>query len=151
MSRQVTINNYLTMSMEGQMKETVSTPHSSIQDDEEAPLLGQKRVYRACGVCRVLREVKAFFVREDGESGHAVHYHSLSLVKRALLFLPALQTTTLMELVNTTVLSVNSAWLQEHLVLLLFIPVISAVAGNVSVHCTGSTSSLFDLFTSIKE
>ncbi len=60
---------------------------------------------------------------------------------RALRFLPALLLTLALELVNTAVLGSNQSWLRDHWLLVMFMPVISALAGNIGLQTSSSVSS----------
>ncbi len=60
---------------------------------------------------------------------------------RGLRFLPALLLTLALELVNTAVLGSNQSWLRDHWLLVMFMPVISALAGNIGLQTSSSVSS----------
>jgi cation transporter-like permease len=60
---------------------------------------------------------------------------------RALRFLPALLLTLGLELVNAAVVGSSQSWLRDHWLLVMFMPVISALAGNIGLQTSSSVSS----------
>ena len=61
---------------------------------------------------------------------------------RSLRFLPALLLTLGLETVNSAVLGENQAWLKHHWILVMAMPVISALAGNIGLQTSSSISSM---------
>jgi Mg/Co/Ni transporter MgtE len=61
---------------------------------------------------------------------------------RSLRFLPALLLTLGLETVNSAVLGENQSWLQNHWILVMAMPVISALAGNIGLQTSSSISSM---------
>ncbi len=61
---------------------------------------------------------------------------------RSLRFLPALLLTLGLETVNSAVLGENQSWLQNHWILVMSMPVISALAGNIGLQTSSSISSV---------
>lgn len=64
---------------------------------------------------------------------------------RALRFFPALFITFCIELGNSLVLGHNQDLLASHFTLVLFIPVISAIAGNIGLQTSSSVTSFLNL------
>jgi len=64
---------------------------------------------------------------------------------RAARFFPALFITFAIELGNTVVLGDNQEVLSKHFTLVLFIPVISAIAGNIGLQTSSSVTSYLNL------
>jgi len=67
------------------------------------------------------------------------------VIVRALRFFPALFITFCIELGNSLVLGHNGDMLRDHFTLVLFIPVISAIAGNIGLQTSSSVTSFLNL------
>jgi len=86
----------------------------------------------------------AFFFSDTGESYVDVLL-SASFLLRAAKFLPALLITFGIELANSAVLGDNQDILRNHFTLVLFIPVISAIAGNIGLQTSSSVTAYINL------
>jgi len=86
----------------------------------------------------------AYFKSEKGDSyvDTLLKYNALI---RSLKFFPALFITFLIELGNSFVLGNNQDVLSKHFTLVLFIPVISAIAGNIGLQTSSSVTSFLNL------
>jgi len=80
-----------------------------------------------------------------GKDGYVYSLLKLNFFFRALKFLPALLITYGIELVNSANLGSNSTILQNHFSLLIFEPVLSAIAGNIGLQTSSSISSYINL------
>jgi len=98
-------------------------------DDEEKSTFA-----RVCG----------FFFSDTDESYVDVLLAS-NFFYRALKFLPALIITFGIELGNSAVLGSNQDTLEHHFTLVLFIPVISAIAGNIGLQTSSSVTAYINL------
>jgi len=81
-------------------------------------------------------------------SGNTIYVLSLlsyNSLLRMLKFSPALLLTYIMEVINGAVININSDWLQQHFMLIVFIPVISAIAGNIGLQTSSSISSYINV------
>lgn len=121
--------------------------YSNVQTEENtatfvlvdtAPLLPKESTgnifSRTCG----------FFFSESEESYVDVLL-SANFLLRALKFLPALLITFGIELANSAVLGDNQTILQKHFTLVLFIPVMSAIAGNIGLQTSSSVTAYINL------
>mmetsp|Transcript_16308 Transcript_16308/g.27921 ORF Transcript_16308/g.27921 Transcript_16308/m.27921 type:complete len:336 (+) Transcript_16308:95-1102(+) len=75
----------------------------------------------------------------------AEQFIHLQVVLRALRFVPALALTFGIELFNGSVLDMNAEWLANHFILVAFIPIISAMAGNIGLQTSSSISALINV------
>jgi len=107
---------------------------------EKAPLISKEReedqnfVQRACG----------FFFSDTGDS-YVDTLLRANAVLRAIKFFPALLITFGIELGNSAVLGKNQNLLSTHFTLVLFIPVISAIAGNIGLQTSSSVTAYINL------
>lgn len=101
----------------------------------------EKNVFqRACG----------FFFSDTSDS-YVDQLLSSNFLYRALKFLPALIITFGIELANSAVLGNNQDILEKHFTLVLFIPVISAIAGNIGLQTSSSVTAYINLRLVAKE
>jgi len=77
--------------------------------------------------------------------GYVYSLLKLNIFMRALKFLPALLITYGIELFNSANLGSNQTILQNHFSLLIFEPVLSAIAGNIGLQTSSSVSSFINL------
>jgi len=77
--------------------------------------------------------------------GYVYSLLKLNFFMRALKFLPALLITYGIELFNSANLGSNQAILSNHFSLLIFEPVLSAIAGNIGLQTSSSVSSYINL------
>jgi len=116
--------------------------------DEKSPLMEKKEeeekeqnaFQRAC----------TFFFSEGNESYVDTLLKS-NFFFRAVKFFPALLITFGIELGNSAVLSKNQDVLNDHFTLVLFIPVISAIAGNIGLQTSSSVTAYINLQNDRKE
>jgi len=92
----------------------------------------------------VFARVCGFFFSDTEESYVDVLLAS-NFLFRALKFLPALIITFGIELANSAVLGDNQETLERHFTLVLFIPVISAIAGNIGLQTSSSVTAYINL------
>lgn len=90
------------------------------------------------------RLYRNYFKSEDGDS-YVDTLLKLNAFLRALKFFPALFITFAIELGNSFVLGHNQDILSKHFTLVLFIPVISAIAGNIGLQTSSSVTSFLNL------
>jgi len=86
---------------------------------------------------------RAYFA-EKGES-YVDTLLAANVLVRAIKFFPALFITFAIELGNSYVLGDNQDVLSKHFTLVLFIPVISAIAGNIGLQTSSSVTSYLNL------
>jgi Mg/Co/Ni transporter MgtE len=86
---------------------------------------------------------RAYFA-DNGES-YADALLAANAFMRAARFFPALFITFCIELGNSFVLGHNQDMLANHFTLVLFIPVISAIAGNIGLQTSSSVTSFLNL------
>jgi len=118
---------------------------SKVLIGEQTPLITEKdedqNIFsRACG----------FFFSDTGDSYVDVLLKSNALL-RAIKFFPALLITFGIELGNSAVLGNNQNVLNDHFTLVLFIPVISAIAGNIGLQTSSSVTAYINLRNDKKE
>jgi len=106
---------------------------------ERSPLMTKEDVdenlfTRACG----------FFFADSGDS-YVDALLSNNVLLRAIKFFPALLITFGIELGNSAVLSKNQNILNTHFTLVLFIPVISAIAGNIGLQTSSSVTAYINI------
>jgi len=99
------------------------------KDEEEENMFS-----RACG----------FFFSEGGESYVDVLLQN-NVLLRAIKFFPALLITFGIELGISPVFSKNKNLLNNHFTLVLFIPVISAIAGNIGLQTSSSVTAYINI------
>jgi len=112
---------------------------------EESPLVKKKEEDKS-----VIGRVFAFFFSES-EDSYVDELLSSNFVSRALKFFPALLITFGIELGNSAVLGKNQDLLDSHFTLVLFIPVISAIAGNIGLQTSSSVTAYINLRKEKKE
>lgn len=86
----------------------------------------------------------AFFF-SDTDDSYVDQLLASNFLMRAVKFLPALLITFGIELANSAVLGKNQDILQIHFTLVLFIPVISAIAGNIGLQTSSSVTAYINL------
>jgi len=91
-----------------------------------------------------------FFFSDTGES-YVDSLLANNVVLRAIKFFPALLITFGIELGNSAVLSDNQNVLNNHFTLVLFIPVISAIAGNIGLQTSSSVTAYINIRNDKKE
>jgi len=77
--------------------------------------------------------------------GYVYALLKLNFFMRALKFIPALLITYGIELFNSANLGNNQAILLNHFSLLIFVPVLSAIAGNIGLQTSSSVSAYINL------
>lgn len=90
------------------------------------------------------RFYRTYFKEEKGDS-YVDTLLKVNAFFRALKFFPALFITFAIELGNSFVLGHNQDILSKHFTLVLFIPVISAIAGNIGLQTSSSVTSFLNL------
>lgn len=108
--------------------------------DETTPLKKKDEEEKA----NIFSRCCAFFFSESSDAYVDVLLSS-NFLYRAMKFLPALLITFGIELGNSAVLGDNQDVLQRHFTLVLFIPVISAIAGNVGLQTSSSVTAYINL------
>jgi len=103
---------------------------------EKLPEKESKNIFSRCG---------AFFFASESNDSYVDTLLSANVILRALKFLPALLITFGIELGNSAVLGSNQDTLERHFTLVLFIPVISAIAGNVGLQTSSSVTAYINL------
>jgi len=111
-------------------------------EEEAYPLL--KPVEHPVKKVNIFRRCYRSYFADKDESYVDTLLASNTLV-RALRFFPALFITFAIELGNTVVLGDNQEVLSKHFTLILFIPVISAIAGNIGLQTSSSVTSYLNL------
>jgi len=91
-----------------------------------------------------LSKLAGFFFSESDDSYVDVLLASPFFL-RAIKFLPALLITFGIELANSAVLGSNQDVLERHFTLVLFIPVISAIAGNIGLQTSSSVTAYINI------
>jgi len=86
----------------------------------------------------------SFFFSDTGDSYVDTLLQS-NFIFRAIKFFPALLITFGIELGNSAVLGDNQNVLNNHFTLVLFIPVISAIAGNIGLQTSSSVTAYINL------
>jgi len=107
---------------------------------EEAPLIPKEKVEDP----NVIQRVFGFFFSDTGDS-YVDALLKANVVLRAIKFFPALFITFGIELGNSAVLGSNENMLSSHFTLVLFIPVISAIAGNIGLQTSSSVTAYINL------
>ena len=79
------------------------------------------------------------------EAGYVLRLLKKPALKRALMFVPALLITLVIEVTNGTIISANADWLQQHFILVVFIPVMFAIAGNIGLQTSSSITAYLNL------
>lgn len=118
--------------------------------DESTPLINNNSVQEpiskdasAKKKGRMTRCVQFFF--DDSGDSYVDSLLSCSFMYRALKFFPALLITFGIEMGNSAVLGHNQEVLTKHFTLVLFIPVISAIAGNIGLQTSSSVTAYINL------
>jgi len=119
----------------------INTNTSSLVLAESLPLIPQDEKKEKLNV---FQQIVSFFFSNTEESYVDVLLQSNFLL-RAIKFLPALLITFGIELANSAVLGNNQDILQQHFTLVLFIPVISAIAGNIGLQTSSSVTAYINL------
>jgi len=111
------------------------------KDEMNDPESGSKGKKKKKGKCCSKILTKMFCNPE----GYVYSLLRLNVFMRAVKFLPALLITYGIELFNSANLSSNSSILSLHFSLLIFEPVLSAIAGNIGLQTSSSVSSFINL------
>jgi len=82
---------------------------------------------------------------DTGEAAYVDVLLKSNALVRAIRFFPALFITFAIELGNSFVLGHNQDTLSKHFTLVLFIPVISAIAGNIGLQTSSSVTSFLNI------
>jgi len=92
----------------------------------------------------IFARVCTFFF-SDADDSYVDQLLASNFLMRAVKFLPALLITFGIELGNSAVLGNNQAVLERHFTLVIFIPVISAIAGNIGLQTSSSVTAYINL------
>jgi Mg/Co/Ni transporter MgtE len=117
-----------------------SEDYTKIVVGEKAPLLerdkdeDQNIFSRVCG-----------FFFSDSSDAYVDVLLQANFLLRAIKFFPALLITFGIELGNSAVLGNNQTVLNDHFTLVLFIPVISAIAGNIGLQTSSSVTAYINI------
>lgn len=103
----------------------------------EGPLLVKSPASE--GLCT--RIARFYIPRTDDGDTHVNELLQHPWFTRWLKFLPALIITYALEVANGSVLSTNADWLNQHFILVVFVPVISAIAGNIGLQTSSSVTA----------
>jgi len=106
------------------------------------PLLARSEADEGKGI---FAKCSAFFFSKESSDSYVDTLLSANVLMRALKFLPALLITFGIELGNSAVLGSNQDTLEKHFTLVLFIPVISAIAGNIGLQTSSSVTAYINL------
>lgn len=128
----------------------------SEENDEQASLLRSDESYPMLSPCElkekkdsekvnfITRFYRKYLKSEEGDS-YVDTLLKANAFLRAIKFFPALFITFVIELGNSFVLGNNQDILSHHFTLVLFIPVISAIAGNIGLQTSSSVTSYLNL------
>jgi cation transporter-like permease len=106
------------------------------QKNKKEERVGKPNIFVRC--------YRSYFKEEKGDS-YVDTLLKANALSRAVKFFPALFITFGIELGNSFVLGSNEDILSKHFTLVLFIPVISAIAGNVGLQTSSSVTSFLNL------
>jgi len=120
--------------------QTSAQTSALVLGEDEGPLLRQPEEKK-----NIFTKVGEFFFSKESSESYVDTLLSANVVLRALKFLPALLITFGIELGNSAVLGKNQDILERHFTLVLFIPVISAIAGNVGLQTSSSVTAYINL------
>jgi len=122
----------------------IQTNNNSIVVGEVQPLIEKKRKKKKGTHYSVWKNVCIFFF-SDTDDSYVDQLLASSFLLRAMKFLPALLITFGIELANSAVLGNNQEVLEQHFTLVLFIPVISAIAGNIGLQTSSSVTAYINI------
>lgn len=120
----------------------IQSSGSKIPVGEEKPLIEKREEKEEPK--NAFGRVCAFFF-SDTEDSYVDVLLASSFLLRAVKFLPALLITFGIELANSAVLGNNQDTLTKHFTLVIFIPVISAIAGNIGLQTSSSVTAYINL------
>ena len=106
------------------------------------PLIAPQQHGR-CHTCG--HAVKDFYFPQAGQP-HVNELLQHHFYLRSLKFLPALLLTLVLEMINGGFLQDNADWLTNHFILVVFIPVISAIAGNIGLQTSSSVTAYLNVY-----
>lgn len=118
--------------------------HAVVIRNEKSPLMEKKEDEKEEKEQTAFQRACTFFFSE-GEESYVDTLLKANVLKRAVKFFPALAITFGIELGNSAVLSKNQDVLNDHFTLVLFIPVISAIAGNIGLQTSSSVTAYINL------
>jgi len=116
---------------------------SSSHSDKSIKRRNKKKRNRCC---RCLISVRNVFIQKQSEGDYVQKLLGMNFMLRAIRFLPALVITYLIELLNSANIGGNENILTRHFSILILIPVISAIAGNIGLQTSSSVTSYINIF-----